>query len=162
MADKQILYSISIGKLIILNSLFFGMYAMFWMFMNWKYLHEREQVKCFPAARALFAPLFFFALAPKMIDLITKHGGKAPPTPPVVLALIYFAGNFIGRIEHPACILLSLLNVVPLAMLQKAINDVNGGPDAVLNQKFSIVNWVFMVLGGLLWGLVIFSMFVKT
>ncbi len=160
--EEPIFFSISLKKLIILNSLFFGMYAMFWMFKNWKYLKEKQNVKCLPAARALFAPLYFFSLGPRMIKIIKENGGKAPPLPFIVLGLIYVFGNFIGRFHHPACIFLCLLNVVPLVLLQRGVNEINGGPEAVINKKFSRVNRVFMVICAILWGLVIFSKFVET
>ncbi len=160
-ADKQIFFPISILKLIVLDTLFFGIYSIFWMFMNWKYLNEKQGVKCLPGARAIFAPIFFFSLAPKMVELITKNGGKAPPLPPAALAAIFFGCNFLGRFDHPICVFLSALSVIPLVMLQKGVIEINGGPAAVTNKKFSVINWVFMVLGGLLWALVIFGMLIK-
>ncbi len=160
-ADKQVFFPVSIVKLIVLDTLFFGIYAIFWMFMNWKYLNEKQGVKCLPGVRAIFAPIFFFALAPKMVEHIRKNGGKVPPLPPVALALIFFVCNFLGRFDHPVCVFLSVLSVLPLVMLQKGVIEINGGPAATTNKKFSVINWVFMVIGGLVWGLVIFGMLIK-
>lgn len=160
-ADKQMFFPVSIVKLIVLDTLFFGIYAIFWMFMNWKYLKEKHEVNCLPGVRAIFSPIFFFALAPKMVELVTKNGGKAPPLPVVALPIIFAGCNFLGRFEHPICVFLSVLSVVPLVMLQKGVIEINGGPAAITNKKFSVINWVFVVIGGLLWALVLFGMFVK-
>ena len=71
------------------------------------------------------------------------------------------AANIVSRFDHPACIFLFVLNVIPLVILQKAINATNGGESVVPNTKFSKVNRVFIVILAIVWILGIAGMFIK-
>ena len=160
-AREQVFFPVSITKLIVLNTLFFGFYTLFWMFRNWKYLKEKQNQKCLPAVRAFFSLFFIFSLAPKMNRIIVENGGKGLSVPPIVLAIIFVVGALVGRIDQNnlLCTLLAvLLNVLPLVMLQREVNAVNGGEAAVTNKKFSKVNIGFAIFGALMWFLVIKSM----
>jgi hypothetical protein len=148
---EQIFFPVSILKLIVLNTLFFNLYSIFWMFMNWKYLKDKHGAKVLPGARAIFAPIFFFYLASDMYELIAKKGGMPPSLHPGVMGVIYLICNAVGRFDNPLCNFLSLFTTLPLVLLQISVNKLNGGEAAVTNKKFSVVNWIFMVIGGLLW-----------
>lgn len=158
-AREQVFFPVSITKLIVLNTLFFGFYTLFWMFMNWKYLQEKREQRCLPGVRAFFGQIWFFLLAPRMNEIIIQQGGKGLPMPPVVLGIVFLLSNFIGRIENLHCFLLAVvLNVAPFVWLQKEVNAINGGEAAVTNKKFSKVNIGFAIFGAFMWFLVIKSM----
>ena len=54
-----------------------------------------------------------------------------------------------------------LYTVTPLLLFaaQRAINLVSGDPEGSTNQGLSVVNWVWIVLGILLWLLLLFGLY---
>lgn len=160
-AKEQILFSVGIKKLIVLNTLFLGLYAIFWMYKNWQYMKNTKKDKCIPIVWAIFSPITFFALIPKIKTVIHENGGTPPAMANFLLGLIFFACNIASRVDHPACTFLFLLNVIPLVVLQKAINATNGGESVVPNTKFSKLNIVFSVILALLWVMGIAGSFIK-
>jgi len=148
---EQILFPVSIRKLIVLNCLFFGYYTLFWMFMNWRYLQLQCGRNVHPGWRAILAPIFIWSLYGNMIAIVKENGGKPPAIPSVVLAFIYIIASLAGLMQNPVFLFVALLAVIPMVLIQTRVNEINGGEAAVTNSKFSKVNWIFMVICGLLW-----------
>ena len=129
----------------------FGLYDIFWMYFNWKYLKEHCGVKCLPSVRAFFAVLWAFSLFRHMIAEIEKRGGQKPSLGPGMLAASFIVGNLFSRIPGIFGDTISVFTILPIVMLQKQINAINGGEEQTANTKFSPLNWVLLVIGGLLW-----------
>ncbi len=64
-ADKQIFFPDQYcKKLIVLDTLFFGIYSIFWMFMNWKYLNEKARCEVPSGRPGYLCTHILFSLLP--------------------------------------------------------------------------------------------------
>ncbi|HEY9787149.1 MAG TPA: hypothetical protein V6D17_17300 [Candidatus Obscuribacterales bacterium] len=140
--DRSTFYYMSLPKLAVLSLVTFGFYNIFWFYKNWTYAKEHGQRKIMPFMRSLFSPFFFFSLIKEM-----GKAGAAQGVPcqlhAVWLAIAYFALVSLGRVN----VFLGLLSWVPLLLVQKYVNTLNTDSPTPINGKFTIANWIFIVLG---------------
>ena len=156
-------------KFVLLSVLTFLVYHMYWFYRNWRSVKRREQSDIWPIPRGIFFVFFTHSLFSRVDTDLKKqqsshewaHGSLA--TAFVVLAI---ASNVLDRLSWreigwPWVDLLSIAIVVPLVALlwqgQKAINIACGDPDGSGNSHFTGLNWLWMILGGLLWAFALFA-----
>lgn len=59
--EKEIFFfAVSIQKFIVMNLLSLGYYGLFWYYMNWSYLKERQSIRCLPVLNGCFKDLNFY------------------------------------------------------------------------------------------------------
>ncbi len=151
--QNTVFFQVGTVKLAMMCFFSFGFYGLFWIWKNWHYLKQHSNVQCLPWVRTLFSPLWVFSLFRFMIAEIVERGGQRPSLGPGLLATSYIVGNLASRIPGIFGDVLGLFIILPLVMLQQQINALNGGDEHTKNTKFSPLNWVLLVLSGLLWTL---------
>lgn len=113
---------VAVGKFIVLNLATFTVYTLVWFYRNWRYIKERDQSNMLPFFRAVFAPLWYFAL---IRDLRAQEGAFLSQT----LAVGYLVLN-VGsyRLPDPYWIvgLLAFLTVLPAVAAVNQINERHG------------------------------------
>ncbi len=147
---KPILFSVGFMKLLVLGSLI-PLYEILWMYRNWEYLKNKRALKVSPAVRSLFAPFFVWSLFHEMTAVILEEGGKAPLFKPKILAVFYIAITLLSLCDRPVGFIASFLFVVPLLILQRRVNELNGGEAHIENRKLTLINWLALIFGVVVW-----------
>lgn len=154
-AENQIFFSVGIAKLLVLAVLTFGLYDLVWLYKNWKFIRDKRGRSVNPILRTMFAPLFVWQLFAELSETIVEEGGKRPILPAAVMAIFYILtvsiSQYGARHVNENFGLLALLAVVPLVLIQVRVNDLNSGQSKVTNTRFSKTNWVFAIIGALVW-----------
>lgn len=152
-------FATSIAKLIVLSLVTFGFYELYWFYKNWKSIKEREQLDISPFWRAFFAPLFCYSLFTEINRAAVHHEAKEIPGPGI-LALLWFLLNVASRLPDPYW-LVSFLSFLCLLPAQNSVNQINRivAPKHNENRRFSPLNVIGVIIGGLLLALAILGTF---
>lgn len=145
---KRYYFDVSILKLIVMSTVTFNLYQIYWFYKNWRMAKERGE-DVIPFLRALFGVLFAYPLFKDIREqgrsaslvLVPSAGG---------LAFLFFLFQASWRLPDPAW-LLGFLSVIPLAIVQADIAKLHRalGLDPGINDRFTWQNILGVVLGGL-------------
>lgn len=98
--------------------------------------------------RSIFRGFTYYYL----LEQMSKAGAKQGITlkyPAALLALVYFALLAVGRLSGLLWVL-SVLSPLALVPAQQFVNSLNANSPTPINDKFTLVNWVFIALGAIL------------
>lgn len=165
-------FPVSEGKLITLYLLSFGLYGIYWFYKNWKLQQPKMDKKIFPILRAIFSIFFTHALFNRInasaINLEQKHQFKAN-----ILATFFVAAVLVGNLLDPitmntglmdilsnntvliTSLLLFIISVYPMTVVQATVNRINNDMLGYLNHKYSLWNYLLIVLGAFSWFMLI-------
>jgi hypothetical protein len=172
-SEDNMFYVVSRRKLAILFIVTFGMYAVYWFYKNWsRYKHHaswtaEDRPRVWPVPRAIFVVFFIHSLFSK----VKEYGREKPAVAAwdnnataTIMVLLYIAISILDRLAKrsiglPYTDILSFVGMVPLlftflkaqAMINASCND----PEGKGNDKLTGANYVWIVIGGLLWVLAI-------
>ena len=152
-------FAVSLSKLAVLHLFSFGLYGAYWFYRQWRREEERTRDDITPWARAVFAPLFAYALFTRIGSHLREEERAALPAP-FLLAAMLILGSAAVRLPDPWW-LLSLLSFLPLLPMQRAINRLNArtAPSADRNAHYTGANVLLIVLGLLILLSVILGMY---
>ncbi|MNJ20318.1 hypothetical protein D3C77_146510 [compost metagenome] len=167
---QRAFYTVSRTKFLTLFLLTLGSYQIYWAYKNWQQFKQSSGEDMWPIARAFFAIFFTHALY-READARIKQNGSTYNWQPGELATWYVMMVIIvnvldtlvrENIGFPTIDLISLA-LVPLHgwvtwLGQRGLNEAAGDPLGESNARFTPINYVFIVLGTLLWGLILFAM----
>ena len=161
-------FPVSEGKLITLYILSFGFYGIYWFYKNWKLHQPKMDKKIFPVMRAIFSIFFTHSLFNRINNsagnLEQKHRFNAN-----ILATFFVAAVIIGNLFDPvsihtslledlpgsgifiASLVIFMLSTYPLVVAQATVNRINNDMLGYLNHKFSLWNYLLIVLGVIFW-----------
>lgn len=156
-------YVVSPHKFAMLYLLTFGLYAVYWFYKNWRCHSDFTGERVTPVLRGLFAIFFVHALFERVAGRLVwagirtgwRSGGHA-----TLLVSLFLVDAILSAIASrgfgsPISDLLSILNLFPLyafmARAQHYINLACGDPDGSQNDRLTFANYVWIVLGMLLW-----------
>ncbi|MGZ9709662.1 hypothetical protein ACXX82_02435 [Glaciimonas sp. GNP009] len=148
-------FAVSITKLLVLSFCTFGLYQIVWLYRNWQLVKAREKINIVPFARALFAFLFCYQMFKKIRDFKTPNTSQGKlHAGSLTIAWIVVAS--ISRLGH-ICLLISLMAPIFFVPVQIRVNQINHAvtPDHDKNDRFSVLNWLTIVIGGVLFMAVI-------
>ncbi len=158
-------------KLAILYFATFGMYPFYWFYKNWKLRKKAHGENVIPFLRSLFYVFFTHSLFTKIEEtsiakgVATAWGATTLATVFVLLSIlsnilevINRESEVIGEIDYTGMIILVVL-VWPLYVVQGVVNKVNNDPKGELNSSYSIYNYIFIIIGILVWLLVMIGLF---
>jgi hypothetical protein len=136
-------------KFTLLSICSLGLYALFWFFKNWKFVRRRDASNIRPFWRAVFSPLWCYALC---MD-VAGGGGGFTPRSALAVALSYFVLSVLWRLPDPYW-LLSFLSFVPLLCVVRQIDRLNRlrGAKSVYYRKFGVRHIALCVVGGAVLG----------
>lgn len=145
-------------KLAVLSVATIGFANVHWAYRNWKHLKARDKDTSWPWARALFTHLTLYHLGRNI-----NWDAQRSDLPPVAVGWLS-VGFFIlmgvsGRLPPPFWMIctMAFLPLIPLNNLARRVNAL-AQMDSTPDDKFTTLNWVTIVLGLLLWGIIIFGM----
>ena len=146
--QKRYFFDVSIWKLIVMSTVTFGAYQIYWFYRNWRMAKERGD-DVIPILRAIFAVLFAYTLF-KDIRERGRSASLALLPSAGALALLFFLLQMIWRLPDPLW-LLGFIAVLPLAIVQSDVAKLHRalGQDPTINDGFTWKNVMGIVLGGL-------------
>jgi hypothetical protein len=163
-------YIVSRSKLLILFYATLGAYTLYWFWRNWKLHKIRRKLDLWPVARAIFS-IFFAHSLNREIEYRVSRGGHRHDWSPNAWATVYvvstIAGNILDRLSTmgigwPAVDIASLLFLLPtgyaLVRSQVAANIACDDPEATQNRHLTMANYVWIVLGLMLWALLLLGL----
>jgi len=164
-AAEPIFFAVSRKKLIVMLIVTLTLYELVWFYKNWA--HERRRGEpVMPLMRTIFTVFFCYSL----FDRVRRRGRPLGiPLAADLLAVGWIvctlAGNILDRFVaaeefgalDAAVFLLLYASVAFLVPVQTAINAINRAevPDHDPNDRFTVWNWLWIVVGGLFLGLVV-------
>ena len=157
-SDQAPFFTTSTLKLILMSMGTLGIYDLYWFYKNWVLIKQRTGEKIMPFWRAFFA-IFWVYSCFKHIKNYAISRSISNSLPIVALAIAYIIVQLIGQApESPADILafFGFLALIPANNLAIKINKEHN-PNFINNEKFSALNWVVVIVGGLFFGLLIFA-----
>jgi len=161
-------FPVSEGKLITLYILSFGLYGIYWFQQNWKRQQPMMDKKIYPVWRAIFSIFFTHSLF-KRIDQQAVHLSQQHKFNANALATFFVAAivvsNVIDRLSINTDMAQSITNTIliitslvlflfsayPLAKVQATVNRINNDMLGYLNHKYSLWNYVLIILGTVSW-----------
>ena len=170
-STQPMFYVVSTRKAALLSVLTLNLYFVYWFYRNWSSYKAVTGEKVMPVLRAIFSIFFTHSLLRKVDEVISERGLQHVwnhsnlATSYVGLAIF---GNMVDRMSFkevgsPYTDVLSLLVVFALTALivpmQRAVNLAAGDEDGSSNQQFTVANWIWMGLGGALWLLSLYGMY---
>jgi hypothetical protein len=162
-------YVVSVKKVMVLGLLTFGLYFVYWHYQNWRQYRDwhlartQESLGIWPVPRGIFSIFFMHSLFRNVkayADDNERHIDWEPGTIATILVTLTIVGNLLDRaamrnIGYPVTDILSLIVLAPLLYLytrvQPIINASCGDPESKSNSDFTVANWVWIVIGALLW-----------
>jgi hypothetical protein len=143
-------FPVSTTKLIVLSLCTLGLYEVYWFYKNWQQIKARDQSDIWPAARAIFAIFYCSSCFKHIRDFETPGLGKTSLAAGE-LAAGWIIITLLGRLPDPFW-LISLGAPFFLLPVQSQVNRINAAinPEHDPNSRFSVANWIAVVLGAIL------------
>jgi len=158
--STPIYFPVSLTKFVVMHFCTVGMYQLYWFHENWKLILERERSDASPFWKTFFMFIYCYALFEKIrssaVPLKTGHSISVH-----VLATGWILLSTLWLLPDPYG-LVALLSIVFLIPVQQAANRVNESlaPGHDRNERFTALNMVAVVIGGLLLVSVVIGAFV--
>ncbi len=153
-------------KLVILFIATFGLYPVYWFYKNWALRKKNVEKKIMPLLRAIFYIFFTHSLFRRVEDAAMRKGisisWSAGPLAAIFVILTIVSSILdrtaensptIGIVDYASLAIVFVL-LGPIYMVQEVVNKINDDPQGRLNSSFSIYNYIFIIIGVLMWMLV--------
>lgn len=155
-------FPVSTTKFVLLSLSTLGLYEVYWCYKNWERIQKRTNESLSPLWRAVFAPLWGFALFGRM------RAELSDASMPVewnasILGGAYLIVSMCWRLPG-ALWLTSLGSFVAFIPVVQSVRRANRRSDAQegLNESYSTANVLTIALGGLLLMLAVLGTFMET
>ena len=161
--NRMFLY-IPIGRLVAMSIVSLGLYEVYWIYRNWRYLKERDGLKIWPFWRAVLGIFFIYPLLetiktdPTTNRIVPARFSPGPlATGWIILVLL---GNLASHASEPVVSFIGILLSVPsfcfLIPVQRHINALNEAlPVRPSYYPWSAGHIVCLVLGIIFWLLIL-------
>ena len=156
---QPLLFPVSSLKLVIMSTVTFGIYEIYWFYKNWKLIKQRKASDIMPFWRAFFGILFCYSCFKEM-QAVAKSRRIEFSSSPGLLATVWIILMMAWRLPDPFS-LASWFTPLVLLPVQDATNRLNAAvaPGHNPNARFSGLNIVGIVAGGIFFILVIVATF---
>jgi len=148
----------------------FGLYQYFWLYRHWSQYRDSHRASLWPVARSIFS-IFFMHSLNRHVESSLRRSRLEHAWQPGVAAtgfvLLSLGSEILGRVtaRTDATTLLDyfvIALVLPIGMTmaatQRAANAACRDPDGSANARLTAANWIWMVLGMMLWLLILVGM----
>ena len=154
-----VFFVVSPLKLVLMSTVTFGIYGIYWFYKNWKLIKQRTESNIMPFWRAFFGVFFCHSLFREVKDVAASRGVSFPSTPGMLAAgWIILVSLWVLPSPYFFVCFLAPLMLVPV---QNAINRLNSviAPGHNPNSRFSAWNIAGLVFGGILFAFGIIGSF---
>lgn len=171
--DQPEFFTVAPRKLIVMMLLTHGLYAAYWFYQNWKEYRNRSGREIWPLARTLFAIFYAPSLFCKVDRACkTKNVTGMPywgvssalyillPVTPFLIGFSYGMykalsgadsapiGFWLDFFMGAAVLVFQSLIIL---RVQRFINHVNEDPNGMTNDRYSVGNFIWILIGLLVW-----------
>lgn len=165
-------FPVSEGKFITLYILSLGLYSIYWFYKNWQLQQPKMDKKIMPFWRAIFSIFFTHSLF-RLIDAQASKLESKHRFNPNILATFFVAAIIVSNLldnltslsgsinahSQSGILIISLalflLSTYPLVRVQATVNRINNDMLGFLNHKYSIWNYLLIILGTAIWLLLV-------
>jgi hypothetical protein len=163
-------YQVSLLKLALMLFASFGLYEIFWFYRHWLSAKRKFNLKIQPALRGIFFIFFTHELFriisdhAKHLKISIRWNSSFLATMFIIIVIVDRIWDGLGNITtkdsawYSIAILLIGLSSIPLLIVQKTANTLNGDPDCNISGKLRPLNFLLIIPGILLWLLVIIGL----
>lgn len=168
--DTTEFYVVASRKFFLLFFLTVGLYQIYWFYRHWAQFKRHRKLDLWPIPRAIFAVFFTHSLAREIEARIHRSTARFDWSPGAIattFVILQIASNILDRmawrnIGFPVTDWISIGILLPMAWLahamQRAANVACGDPDGASNAQLTAANWIWMLLGGILWALALLGL----
>lgn len=145
---EPILFPVSVTKFIVMDMATLGIYNIFWAYKNWEYYKsQRRQIRS--GWRAWFSVFYLHGLLKEIIKTGSSFGLSKPFSPTLVF-VPWLLLQISSRLPDPIW-LITFFSFIPLISVLRYVNEINrvAGKSDLINSKFTLPNWIAVVLGSL-------------
>lgn len=165
---KQPFFTVSRTKLTIMCVCTLNLYLVYWFYKNWHQQRLHTNFPCQPVLRAIFSIFFTHSLFSIVQEKLNSKNIEKSVVPGMATLYVVstLATAFLNNWEPEATqmtsyflILIGLMatQFIPFWFIQPLINLANDEPEGLENTKLSALNWVFIIVGVVYWGLLTFG-----
>jgi hypothetical protein len=164
--DAPRYYIVAPFKFILLSVLTFTLYFVYWFYMNWKLIKVEDNNDTWPVPRSFFYIFFTHSLF-RDVENSLRENERQWDWQPGLLATLFVIVTVVGNISdrlipfetYPllsslAPLASTLVTTLLLLPAQRAINAACG-EDGSSNARLTLANWLWMILGGVIWLLIL-------
>jgi|AraplaDrversion2_2_1032049.scaffolds.fasta_scaffold00016_24 hypothetical protein len=144
-------FQVSPLKLAVMCTVTLQFYGIYWLYRQWKLVRDREKSSLMPAMRAIFGVIFFWALCDRVRSSQLAAGVAAKDALNAGgIAAAWIVFTLMWKAPDPVwwVALLASLFLMPVQAAMNAVNDAVS-PGQPRNDRFSVWNWIAIVLGSL-------------
>jgi hypothetical protein len=158
--QQPLFFPVSLLKLLVMSTVTFGLYELFWFYKNWKFIQARNPWRRVMPLWRVFWGFFYCYSCFKEIREESKTRGVSLSLPAGLLATIWIVLQLAWKFPGPLC-MLGWLTPLALIPLQLAVNKLNRlvAPQHNANSRFSAWNIVGIVFGGIMIIIMIIGLF---
>ena len=153
-------FSITFLKFLLLTIATVGLYEIWWFYEHWRQVRNTTGARITPVARAIFSPIYCYALFNRVKNDLEDHGLYSKFSPGL-LTVIYIGLLAAQQLPDPYW-MVSLLSLLPLLAVQAGVNRLHYEVDPAYdrNGRFGLGGGAVLVVGGILWSLIFLGTFV--
>jgi hypothetical protein len=156
-------YIVSMTKFWCLFMLTMGGYQLYWNYKHWANIKKAKKLDCLPVARALFSMFFYHSMTAEIESVARQNRVQIASNLRMIatfLVIVTVVSSISSRLGSKIGLSIVALQIAPillvpvigflLATLQKAANEASL-EDGSRNASFTALNYIWMVLGAVLW-----------
>lgn len=171
--DEREFFHISAGRLLGMSVATLGIYQAYWMYRNWLWLREKEGLKIMPFWRAVFGVFFIYplfdAIRRRAAARIPGFQGFAAGLSAMGWIIVTIIANGLSQAEKTELgflgifcgTVLGCLFLFPARKVIDALNRDKAGKQRPYH-GWTTAQYIWLMVGGLLWLLVLVGAFVPT
>lgn len=158
--DSAVFLYVPLTRLVLLSILTGGVYDLYWIYHNWRFLMRRDRLDIRPFWRTVFCYFYVNALFNEMnADHVASRIRKATFSPGGLAAgwiILTLISNVMSRSDNPgvglAAFAVGMLSCIFLLPVQTYVNEVNEAlPNRPAYYRWSTGHIICIVLGVLMW-----------
>ncbi len=155
-------FTVSQYKFVIMYFMTLGLYSVYWFYKNWKFQQPLMEKNIWPVWRSIFSIFFTHSLFQRVRISAEKKNintGYSYSFMATMFVTLMVVGNVLSNFERSGTfgsisivsMFILLGGLYPLYVVQETINNINGDPHGVFNNDITLINYVFIVAGAVLW-----------
>jgi serine/threonine protein kinase len=156
--EEPIFHAMGAWKMVVLSLCTFGVYEAYWFYRNWNRLAQRGAPHISPAWRTVFAVLWAYPMF-KAVKGDAVENGVVVGWSAGFLAFFYFVSILAVRLPG-AWWLISFASPLPFIPVQNTINAVAAGRGGTVDRRYSGLNVLVIIVGGLVLLLALIGTFI--